>query len=224
MKKYILIIMLLLVICITVAGCNTSPTKLAETDEPTEFSTDTAPSENPSESGGMGGAGSIMRECKYDYDFYGAETRLANLVSEKDFYDWMDEVYGNNFDNAEDYTILNFIHYFNIPKEDFIAANESVEGYRVYGDDKVNALYSNDKGLLADAFMNPNAVRVGDEIYPPKWVATHTLDELKAAGITESILEAKCSEWKETFGESSDIYTGAKALLDQYQAETEPTE
>ena len=65
---------------------------------------------------------------------------------------------------------------------------------------------------------------VGDEIYPPKWVATHTLDELKAVGITESILEAKCSEWKETFGETSDIYTGAKALLDQYQAETEPTE
>ena len=224
MKNHILILMLLLILCITIAGCHTQPTMPTETDEPTETLTGADPSEGLSESGGMGGTDGMMSECKYDFGYYGAESRFAELVNEKDFYDWMDEVYGNNFDNAEDYTILSFIHYFNIPKEDFVAANERYEVSTVFTDEQINALYSNDNGLLADAFMNPNAVRVGDEIYPPKWVATHTLDELKAAGITESLLEAKCSEWKETFGESSDVYTGAKALLDQYQAEIESTE
>ena len=208
-------------ISIFMIGCTQSPISAPVQDG----SQPITPSESVQiNEGGMGGNLGYT-DWEYNFIYYGVESRFEDLVESEAFDEWLVSCESSpGHTRAEDYNMLAFIQKFNISKENVIAKNKSLKGYEVFTDEQINALYSNDKGLLADAFMNPNAVRVGDEIYPPKWVATHTLDELKAAGITESILEAKCSEWKETFGESSDVYTGAKALLDQYQAEIEPTE
>ena len=212
---------LLLLLIITI-GCSKTSAPSQHQDE-TES---TAPSDNSQiNQDAIGGHMNGYADLPYNFIYYGVESRFEDLVESEAFDGWLVSCESSpGHTRAEDYNMLAFIQKFNISKENVIAKNKSLKGYEVFTDEQINALYSNDKGLLADAFMNPNAIRVGDEIYPPKWVATHTLDELKAAGITESILEAKCSEWKETFGESSDIYTGAKALLDQYQAETESTD
>ena len=221
MKKILLLSLLLLSI-ITI-GCSKAPAP----SQPQGETESAEPSEDNQINQGAIGGHSFEKDYEYDILYYGPAAPFTDLIKAEDpegLAEWR-----ASFDNPDgttnykDITMIKFIQRFDIPKEVIVSTNNSYQ-YPIFTDEQIEALYSNDKKLLADNFMNPNAVRVGDEIYLPKWVATHTLDELKAAGITESILEAKCSEWKETFGESSDIYTGAKALLDQYQAETEPTE
>ena len=221
MKKILLLSLLLLSI-ITI-GCSKAPAP----SQPQGETESAEPSEDNQINQGAIGGHSFEKDYEYDILYYGPAAPFTDLIKAEDpegLAEWR-----ASFDNPDgttnykDITMIKFIQRFDIPKEVIVSTNNSYQ-YPIFTDEQIEALYSNDKKLLADNFMNPNAVRVGDEIYLPKWVATHTLDELKAAGITESILEAKCSEWKETFGESSDVYTGAKALLDQYQAETEPTE
>ena len=222
MKKIILLSLLLLSI-ITI-GCSNDPAP----SQPQGETESAAPSEDNQINQGAIGGHSFKKDYEYDISYYGPAAPFTDLIEKQDkdaYAEWR-----ASFDNPDgttnykDITMIKFIQRFDIPKEVIVATNNGLGQYAVFTDEQIEALYSNDKKLLADAFMNPDAIRVGDELYAPRWVATHTLDELKAVGITESILEVKCSEWKETFGESSDIYTGAKALLDQYQAETEPTE
>ena len=222
MKKILLLSLLLLSI-ITI-GCSKAPAP----SQPQGETESAEPSEDNQINQGAIGGHSFEKDYEYDILYYGPAAPFTDLIKAEDpegLAEWR-----ASFDNPDgttnykDITMIKFIQHFDIPKEVIVATNNGLGQYAVFTDEQIEALYSNDKKLLADNFMNPNAVRVGDEIYLPKWVATHTLDELKAAGITESILEAKCSEWKETFGESSDVYTGAKALLDQYQAETESTD
>ena len=221
MKKILLLSLLLLSI-ITI-GCSKAPAP----SQPQGETESAEPSEDNQINQGAIGGHSFEKDYEYDILYYGPAAPFTDLIKAEDpegLAEWR-----ASFDNPDgttnykDITMIKFIQRFDIPKEVIVSTNNSYQ-YPIFTDEQIEALYSNDKKLLADNFMNPNAVRVGDEIYLPKWVATHTLDELKAAGITESILEAKCSEWMETFGESSDIYTGAKALLDQYQAEIESTE
>lgn len=221
MKKILLLSLLLLSI-ITI-GCS----KTSAPSQPQGETESAAPSEDNQINQGAIGGHSFKKDYEYDISYYGPAGSFTDLIKAEDpegLAEWR-----ASFDNPDgttnykDITMIKFIQRFDIPKEVIVSTNNSYQ-YPIFTDEQIEALYSNDKKLLADAFMNPDAIRVGDELYAPRWVATHTLDELKAAGITESILEAKCSEWMETFGESSDIYTGAKALLDQYQAETEPTE
>ena len=221
MKKILLLSLLLLSI-ITI-GCS----KTSAPSQPQGETESAEPSEDNQINQGAIGGHSFEKDYEYDILYYGPAAPFTDLIKAEDpegLAEWR-----ASFDNPDgttnykDITMIKFIQRFDIPKEVIVSTNNSYQ-YPIFTDEQIEALYSNDKKLLADAFMNPDAIRVGDELYAPRWVATHTLDELKAAGITESILEAKCSEWKETFGESSDVYTGAKALLDQYQAETEPTE
>ena len=213
----------MLLLSIITIGCSKTPA-LSQLQSETESA---APSEDNQINQGAIGGHSFKKDYEYDISYYGPAGSFTDLIKAEDpegLAEWR-----ASFDNPDgttnykDITMIKFIQRFDIPKEVIVSTNNSYQ-YPIFTDEQIEALYSNDKKLLADAFMNPDAIRVGDELYAPRWVATHTLDELKAVGITESILEAKCSEWKETFGESSDIYTGAKALLDQYQAETEPTE
>ena len=222
MKKILLLSLLLLSI-ITI-GCSKAPAP----SQPQGETESAAPSEDNQINQGAIGGHSFKKDYEYDISYYGPAAPFTDLIKAEDpegLAEWR-----ASFDNPDgttnykDITMIKFIQHFDIPKEVIVATNNGLGQYAVFTDEQIEALYSNDKKLLADAFMNPDAIRVGDELYAPRWVATHTLDELKAAGITESILEAKCSEWMETFGESSDIYTGAKALLDQYQAEIESTE
>ena len=221
MKKRILYLIIFSTV-ILLNGCNQgaeTPTEL-ESNEPSAIQT-TSPTDDTLPLNGSGGTSKAYAEFEYELSFYGISAGFQDLVGVEAFEKWVSETYDPN--DHHEFTILNFIQYFNISKETFISTDSKYD-HASYTTEQVEALYANDKKLLAENFVNRYAILVDDEIYTPIWVATHTLDELKAAGITESILEAKCSEWKETFGESSDVYTGAKALLDQYQAETEPTE
>ena len=220
MEKILFLSLSLLFISIIMIGCAPAPSLPQSEPE------STAPSENIQNSqGGMGGSPTNgYSDFPYKLEFYGIPSSLAPLVDSNELDQWFASCKNSSGRTTEDCNILNFIQTFNIPKEDIIAINEELGYYKLFTDKELDALYSNSKKQLADTFMNPCAIRIEDEIYTPKWVANQTVDGLKAAGITESILEAKCSEWKDEFPESSEIYTKAKALLDRYHTENEFTE
>lgn len=186
------------------------PTLQTEETVPTE-----PPATKPSGGVGEGGTGRLMFEGKYDYNFYGAERRFTNYVGRDEYAEWKKSY--DDSGNSMECTILAFIEYFEIPKEVFEKIN-NVDGSKAYSDEEVDALYSGNKLLLAEQFMNLNAMLVGDEIYPPKWFVEHSAEEIKSAGITVEMLEEKAVEWKETFGELSDFYGEVELKLDEYKS------
>ncbi|MCI8590369.1 MAG: hypothetical protein HFE77_06650 [Clostridiales bacterium] len=221
MKKYMLICLLLILSMVWI-GCsqaNPTPGEPSETEPPVTEPAVTQPIDPNEPEQGMGGTGRASLEYKYDIykHFYSLSTSFVKLADEEDFRQWR-----ATFDNEDGTTnydginLLSFIEEFDIPKEAFVEVNNSYS-YPLLTDEQIEALYSKDKKQLADCFINPNAIRVGDEIYPPKWVATHTAEEIAEAGITLEVLTEKCAEWTKTFGELSEIHAQTQAKLAEYK-------
>lgn len=124
--------------------------------------------------------------------------------------------------SLDTYNIREFIKYFDISKDRFTVA--AVSPPYLLGDgpffshEKIDALYSDDKNLLAQTFMAPEAINVNGEIYTPRWIASHSIEEIKAAGITEEVLESKYAEWtdSEKLAVNSEICAKTKALLEAF--------
>lgn len=229
MKKYTILVIatvIALVMALTSCSNNNEPSKVTENNSVSI--TDTANTEpiETDASSAIGGANSVAYEAEYIIGFYGIGGRFEDLVEDKDAIEkWVksgSSEDGNTYDRNI-LNVLNFIQTFDIPKEDFKAANLIIgEEYAVFTDAQIEALYSGDKKLFADEFANPLAINIDGDIYTPEWIVTHNLDEIKAAGITEEMLSDKYDEWVEYWSEDSEPCTKAKALLDEYQlSETE---
>ena len=226
MKKYGLICMLF-ILCMVWIGCSQAkpapsepsgaePPPVTEpvvTDpmEPDEPLNGTEPEQ------GMGGTDWLMREAKYDFEFYGIPGRIADIVEEEAFNAWVEEAYSKSKENLEDYTILTFIDYFTISKDDLTKASQGWGEYDTFTDEEIEALYSKDPKQLADCFANPYAIRVGDEIYPAKWVVTHTVEEIAEAGITLEELTTKYARWEKCGTQVTDIPARVQAKLAEYK-------
>ena len=79
--------------------------------------------------------------------------------------------------------------------------NSELGEYAQYTDAQIAALYSGDKELIIEQFINPCAIYVGGEIYTPQWIKDHTLEETKAADITKDMLEDKCDDYIKYIGD-----------------------
>ncbi|MCI8332878.1 MAG: hypothetical protein HFE78_08660 [Clostridiales bacterium] len=225
MKKYMLICLLLVLIlvCIGCSQAKPAPSEPSATEPLVTEPTVTQPIEPNEPEQGMGGTGRATLEYKYDIykHFYSLSTSFVELADEEEFRQWratFDNEDGTT--NYEDINLLTFIEEFDIPREAFEEVNNSYSA-PLLSDEQVEALYSKDPTQLADCFANSYAIRVGDEIYPPKWVATHTAEEIAEAGITLEVLSEKCVEWAETFGELSEIHAQTQAKLAEYKAYAE---
>lgn len=224
MKKLICICIFVLTLCILTA-CDSSENTPENTEDSTIQTTEPETSETEANTGetlpnGTGGITKMYREAKYDVGFYGIEHRFTEIVGQEAYEEWVEQsgYYEGNAD-LDEYNVLGFIKYFNIPKEDFKEANMKVPDSPVFTDEQIDALYSNDKALLAQYHMNPNAINVGGEIYPPIWFADCSLAEIQAAGITKEVLEEKYEDWVFAFSEASDICQKTKELLDEWNEE-----
>ena len=164
-------------------------------------------------------------DTKYDMGFYGINQDFISgfLVSWEDYEEWLYQSgYYDGTVSLDEFNILEFIQRFDIPKGKFTAAAVAPP-YRLgdgpfFTNEKIDALYSGDKNLIAEAFMAPEAINVDGEIYTPRWIAAHSLEEIQAAGITKEALQSKYDEWIETekFQESSEICIKTKALLEDF--------
>ena len=230
MKKLICICIFVLTLCILTA-CSTTEELPENTEDSTVQTVEPKTSKtqvivNNEEPQKAGGIDNIYAESAYNMDFYGIESSFSELVERAAYEEWLDSCgFYDRTAAPEDISILAFIRYFNIPKEDFKKANTpppefDYDEYAVYTDEQIDALYSNDKTLLAQYFMNPNAINVGGEIYPPIWFTEHNLEEVQAAGITKEVLEKKYDDWVFAFSEASNICQKTKEILDAWNEET----
>ena len=237
MKKLICICIFVLTLCILTA-CDSSENAPENTEDSTIQTTEPETSETEANTGetlsnGIGGITKMYTDAKYDVGFYGIEHRFTEIVGQEAYEEWVEQSgYYEGNANLDEYNVLGFIKYFNISKEDFKEANmpspelesyiaypATLEDYAVFTDEQIDALYSNDKALLAQYHMNPNAINVGGEIYPPRWFTEHSLEEVQAAGITKEVLEGKYDDWVFAFSEASDICQKTKEILDAWNEE-----
>lgn len=162
-------------------------------------------------------------DAKYDVGFYGIDPNFVGIPGREAYEEWL---YQNGYYegkvNLDEVNLLKFIQYFDISKERFTVAAVSPP-YRLgdghyFTTEKIDALYSDDKNLLAETFMAPEAINVNGEIYTPYWIASHSIEEIKAAGITEEMLQSKYDEWIDTerFQETDETCIKTKALLEAF--------
>ena len=218
MKKLFSIFIFLLTLCLLVA-CNTTEELPENTEDSTVQTTESET--NETEASAAGGTSGMYTTREYNMDYYAISSLFSQLIDKEAYEEWLDCVgFYDNTATRHTMNIVEFIKYFNIPKEDFKAANMEMPEYAVYTDEQIDALYSNDKMLLAQYFMNPYAINVDGEIYPPIWFTEHSLEEVQAAGITKEVLEEKYEDWLSAFSEQSDICQNTKEILDAWNEET----
>lgn len=129
---------------------------------------------------------------KYEFSFYGVESRFADLVPKDKFEQWLNQfkhINPSSNREASEHNILNFIKEFNISKEDFIKANYVNPENKFYSDEQIEALFSGDLKAINSVFANPYALYCNGEIYTQEWLDNHTAEEYAKAGIKPSDLE-----------------------------------
>ncbi|MEG1028205.1 MAG: hypothetical protein RSE07_05905, partial [Oscillospiraceae bacterium] len=101
-----------------------------------------------------------LYDSNYCWEYYNVPSDFANLVGEDKFDNWADDYKAVNFNGvfpAEDFNILSFVRYFNVPREQFETVNLNYamkNGNPPFAVSQVEALYSNDWYLIDIAFIN----------------------------------------------------------------------
>lgn len=170
---------------------------------------------------GIGGFEGMYNRRKYRLELYLIESIYSDLVDQDEFVAWVErrESIDDDVRIPEDFSLLTFIKDFNITKEQFKTAH-SQRYEPAFTDEEIDVIYSDDKRLLAQTFVHPNAILVDDEIYTPYWLSCHTLDEIEDAGITLEMLEEKYQGWNTNLvGVKADIKENVAEKLEEYKAE-----
>ena len=127
---------------------------------------------------------------------------------------------GTNPDSSKrpynDCNLFTFVEDFQVSKQDFIRymkeGQAAVEP--IFSDDELALICEGSQAQRNAAFVNPSAILVGDTIYAPYWIATHSAQELAAAGITPAMLNEKSAVWEKGLTEGQiTTLTQAKTAL-----------
>lgn len=130
--------------------------------------------------------------------------------------------------SIKDYVnIYSFITEFNITKDE---AETALEYYLTTPDEfehieykDLDIIYSGDIELVTKTYASEYSIVVGDKIYSPEWVYTHSIEDYKAAGITaEDILSRVdwysdilfTDEARLAFSEKLSAYTGGQVVIE----------
>lgn len=129
--------------------------------------------------------------------------------------------------SIKDYVNLySFITEFNITREEAETALEyylnTPEEFEHITYEHLDVIFSGDIALITKTFANDLSIAVGDRIYTPEWLYTHSIEEYKAAGITaEDILSRVDSyryilftdEARQAFSEKLSAFTGERVVI-----------
>ncbi len=161
--------------------------------------------------------------CQYQLRLYSFPAELfRNTCGEEAFYAWVDTFNRDetNPDSSKrpynDCNLFTFVEDFQVSKQDFIRymkeGQAAVEP--IFSDDELALICEGSQAQRNAAFVNPSAILVGDTIYAPYWIATHSAQELAAAGITPAMLNEKSAVWEKGLTEGQiTTLTQAKTAL-----------
>ena len=143
-----------------------------------------------SEEGYGGGPSSYMSLYKPEYDTPG---RFTDLADHDDFVAWNNKA--NSQWRADDEvnhpprTPVDFIREFNISKETFTPANFTIPEYAPFTQEEIDIIYSFDLTRINAHFGNPDAVILGEDIYPLVWFEKNPVEEWAARDIPAQMVE-----------------------------------
>lgn len=129
--------------------------------------------------------------------------------------------------SIKDYAnIYSFITDFNITREEAETALNyylnTPEEFEHITYEHLDIIFSGDIELITKSFASEYSIAVGDRIYSPQWLYTHSPDEYRAAGITaEDILSRVgayryfhfTDEARQAFSEKLSAYTGENVVI-----------
>lgn len=167
----------------------------------------------------------FLYSAQYCWDFYNIPAEFSALVPDQnDFTQWSNQFKAVNFDgdiSADEYTILNFIRYFNIDKESFVDVNTQLrdKGTNLFNDTQIEALFTGDETAINSGLMNPQAILYNNIIYPPKWFADNDARAYKQEQIPLELLQQKCVDWEKDniFAKQKDGIKGIKEKIAQLE-------
>ena len=175
---------------------------------------------NPTDSSGDGyggGPSSYMSLYLPEFTISGI---FSDLVDHDDYVAWSNKA--NSQWQADDEvnhpprTPVDFIREFNISKETFTQANFTIPEYAPFTQEEIDIIYSFDLTRINAHFGNPDAVILGENIYPMVWFEKNPVEEWAARDIPAQMVEEAFQRL------SSILLDGTKNLLqgkiDAYKA------
>ncbi len=123
---------------------------------------------------------------RYIFEFYGLIDFVAELVDPTVLSNWMEQ-----FESGErslwELTLYTAVSEMGISKESLLEAN--AQSGMLFSNKQIESLYSEDIKQVNECFANPYALLHNGEIYTADWLATHTTDDYKKAGLTADELK-----------------------------------
>ena len=133
--------------------------------------------------------------------------------------------------SIKDYVnIYSFITEFNITREEAETALEyylnTPEEFEHITYEHLDIIFSGNVELITKTFASEYSIVIGDRIYTPEWLYTHSIEEYKAAGITaEDILSRVklyssiffTDEARQAFSEKLSAYTGETVVIKEME-------
>ena len=175
---------------------------------------------NPTDSSGEGyggGPSSYMSLYLPEFTISGI---FSDLVDHDDYVAWSNKA--NSQWQADDEvnhpprTPVDFIREFNISKETFTQANFTIPEYAPFTQEEIDIIYSFDLTRINAHFGNPDAVILGENIYPMVWFEKNPVEEWAARDIPAQMVEEAFQKF------APDLSDGTKNLLqgkiDAYKA------
>ena len=148
---------------------------------------------NPPDSSGEGyggGPSSYMSLYLPEFTISGI---FSDLVDHDDYVAWSNKA--NSQWQADDEvnhpprTPVDFIREFNISKETFTQANFTIPEYAPFTQEEIDIIYSFDLTRINAHFGNPDAVILGENIYPMVWFEKNPVEEWAARDIPAQMVE-----------------------------------
>ena len=148
---------------------------------------------NPTDSSGDGyggGPSSYMSLYLPEFTISGI---FSDLVDHDDYVAWSNKA--NSQWQADDEvnhpprTPVDFIREFNISKETFTQANFTIPEYAPFTQEEIDIIYSFDLTRINAHFGNPDAVILGEDIYPLVWFEKNPVEEWAARDIPAQMVE-----------------------------------
>ena len=143
-----------------------------------------------SEEGYGGGPSSYMSLYLPEFTISGI---FSDLVDHDDYVAWSNKA--NSQWQADDEvnhpprTPVDFIREFNISKETFTQANFTIPEYAPFTQEEIDIIYSFDLTRINAHFGNPDAVILGENIYPLVWFEKNPVEEWATRDIPAQMVE-----------------------------------
>lgn len=147
----------------------------------------------------------------------GIPVELIKLRDKAEVDDWISSFPSVSYapSNISEYAnIYSFITDFSITKDEAYTALNYYLDNSLISHEQLNLIYAGDKELVIKTFSSKYSIVIGESIYCPNWIYTHSIDDYSDAGITTEMIDMMASVYSDfTFTEEARKGIGRKNVI-----------